>query len=85
MISEVSVIAPSPLSLVPCRRHGMDDVIARAHAQHMLSPGSLGNQTTAVSSPYISQDVFSERPHAYQENKGKSKRVVHKLHLPSGL
>lgn len=39
----------SAFSLWPRRRHGMCDVIARAHTQHMLSPGF--NQTTAVSFP----------------------------------
>lgn len=38
--------ALSPL----CRRHGRYDVIARAHTQHMLSPGFCSNQTTAASS-----------------------------------
>lgn len=51
--TEASEFAPSPLclSLLPRRRHGMCDVISRAHTRHMLSPGFRGNQTTAVSSP----------------------------------
>lgn len=70
--------------LLPRRRHGMCDVVAWTHStcSHLVS---MATKTTAVSSFDVSQDVFSEGPHAYLENTGALSEAECRLRVPSRL
>lgn len=62
----------------------MCDDIAWTHStcSHLVSTAT---ETTAISSSCVSQDVFSEGPHAYLENTGTLKEAERRWRVPVRL